>query len=99
MGHMTVHLRRVHGGEAVATLEPPGANVAAFLPELDDLRYPLLRLIDPYDDTEFSSNQMIGLLPELRRLHEETRAPILEQVIKLAERSRVDGTYLAFIGD
>ena len=99
MGHMTVELRRTHGGESVETMQPRGANVVGLLPDLEDLSYPLLRLIDPYDDTEFSSNQMIGLLPELRRLYDETREPLLEQVVKLAERSRADGTYLAFIGD
>lgn len=99
MGHMTVELRRSHGGDAVETMQPRGANVAGLLPALDDLAYPLLRLIDPYDDTEFSSNQMIGLLPELQRLYEEKRDPLLEQVIKLAEKSRTDGTYLTFVGD
>lgn len=96
---MTVHLRRVHGGDAIATLDPPGSNIAHLIPELEDLRYPILRLIDPYDITEFSSNQMIGLLPELRQLHAETQDPVLIQVIRLAEQSRLDGTYLAFIGD
>lgn len=99
MAHITVELRRSHGGEAVETLQPRGADVGHLLPSLENLEYPLLRLIDPFDDTEFSSNQMVGLLPELRRLYEETGEPVLEQVINLAERSRADGTYLTFIGD
>lgn len=99
MAHVTVELRRSHGGEAVETLRPRGADVGGLLPSLENVAYPLLRLIDPFDVTEFSSNQMIGLLPELHRLYGETPEPVLQQVIDLAARSRENGFYLTFIGD
>lgn len=99
MAHMTVELRRSHGGEAVETLQPRGANISALLPDHEDLSFPLLRLVDPYDDTEFSSSQMLGLIPELERLYQESNDPLLRQVIGLADLSRTHGYYLAFIGD
>src|SRR6266540_4082124 len=65
VAHIAVELRRTHGGGAIETLLPRGANVGGLLPKLESMAYPLLRLVDPYDVTEFSSNQMIGLVPEL----------------------------------
>lgn len=101
VAHITVELygRSSLDSSPIATLDPRGADIGGILPEFADERYPYLRLVDPYDDTFFSSNQMIAVLPELRRLEEETGDPVLAQVIVLAERCRAKGGYLAFIGD
>jgi hypothetical protein len=101
MAHITVQLysRGSLNEDPIETLQPRGANVGDVVPDLNDERYPLLRYVDPYDDTFFSSNQMIGLLPELRRLAQETGNPVLPQVIVLAEQCRAKGGYLAFLGD
>lgn len=96
---MTVELRYSLDSEPEATLSPRGANVAEVMPAFDAIAYPMLRLVDPYDDTVFNSNQMIGLIPELQRLLQETEDPVLPGVIKLAERCRSRGGYLVFIGD
>jgi hypothetical protein len=99
MAHMTVELRTHLDGDAVRTLEPRGANISEVMPAFNDGRYPLLRYVDPYDDTTFTSNQMNGLLPELRQLHAETGSAVLEQVIGLAEMCHERGWYMVFIGD
>ena len=75
-------------------------NVARALPAFDDQRYPLLRLVDPFGDTIFSSHQMTGLIPELRARLAETGDPSLADAIAAAERCQArDLTWLVFIGD
>ena len=54
----------------------------------------MLRLVDPYNLTTFTGNQMFGLIPELQRLHEETNHQVLGQVVELAERARREGYYV-----
>ena len=56
---------RSESGAVIDTLVPDryGA-IDSILPEFSDLRYPYLRLIDPYGDTCFSRNQMIAVLSE-----------------------------------
>lgn len=76
------------------------ANVASALPEFDDERYPLLRLVDPYGDTVFSSYQMVGLIAELRARLAETDDSSLADAIAAAERCMArPRTWLIFIGD
>ena len=97
--HITVELRASLYGDPVLTVKPRGSDVGDVMPGLDNLDDPVLRLVDPYDLTVFSSNQMFGLIPELQRLHEETHHQVLGQVVELAERARREGYYLVFIGD
>lgn len=69
-----------------------------------DETFPLLRLVDPYGVTYFSTRQMLGVVPELLRLRDragsrEERA-FLESVIQLARQcSAHPHSYLVFIGD
>ena len=71
------------------------------LPAFDDQRYPYLRLIDPYENTIFSSYQMKwAVLPELERFAVESPSPQVERVLQLARRCGSEvHTYLWFIGD
>lgn len=81
-------------GEAIQS------NVGRALPEFDDLRYPLLRLVDPDGDTIFSSYQMVGLLAELRARLAETGDSSLAEAIAAGERCKArPRTWLVFIGD
>lgn len=69
-----------------------------------DETFPLLRLVDPYGVTYFSTRQMLGVVPELLRLldlagSEESRA-FLGSVVQLASTcSAHPHSYLVFIGD
>lgn len=74
------------------------------LPTFDDLSYPLLRLIDPYGDTLFSSNQMHGFLPEWDRLiagiSENEDRKFLQSIRAVAETCKKNPhTFLRFRGD
>jgi hypothetical protein len=81
-------------------MSPRGADLGHLLPDFDDLTYPLLRLVDPYGDTYFSSYQMAGLLPEISRLQEQRVDDALAQLARLAEQCRErSGSFLVFIGD
>ncbi len=100
MAHITVEARNSPTGPGVATLDPAGTDIAVVLPDFEDRRYPLLRLVDPYGDTIFSTYQMAGVLAELESLRSETGNVLLDQLIRLAERCRSrPHSYLAFIGD
>jgi hypothetical protein len=81
-------------------MSPRGTDLGRLLPDFDDLSYPLLRLVDPYGDTYFSSYQMAGLLPEISRLQEQRADDALAQLARLAEhcRDRVH-SFLTFLGD
>ncbi len=99
MAHITVELNAALGEDPIGTLRPQGADVGFALPDFEDARYPMLRLIDPYGDTVFNSYQMTGLIPELAARLEETNHQVLAQVIELAERCRMRRSYLVFLGD
>jgi hypothetical protein len=100
MGHIALELRKSPAGGLLRALDPAGANVAQFLPDFDDLNYPFLRLVDPYGDRYFSSFQMAGLLPELARLREISRDPLLVEVETLAQECRsTPHSFLVFVGD
>ena len=76
----------------------------AYVPEvdlpIDDDRYPYLRLVDPYDDTVFSSYQCRVVEPEFARLVEDHRDPKYAEALGLLRRCADDlGSSLWFIGD
>jgi len=95
---------RTRSGEVIdRTGETPPHTVFP-LPAFDDHRFPLLRLVDPYGTTQFSSYQMKGLIPELEDLLNVTEAPgrrrLLEEVLNLAGRcSDEPHSCLVFLGD
>jgi len=99
MAHITVELRTSLEGGVSESLDPPAMDVGRSLPDFDDRRYPLLRLIDPYGDTIFSSYQMVELIPELRKRHLETDDEVLREVIRLAEACQGKRSFLVFMGD
>ncbi len=75
-----------------------------FLPDYNDLSFPVLRLIDPYDETVFNRLQTKVLLEEWKRLQE--RAKKVGQhgqwsaATRLAEEATLEPMrYLRFIGD
>jgi len=81
---------------------PPHAVFPA--PSLDDASFPLLRLVDPYGDTLFSSYQMRGIRPEIRVLREratsDRQRKLLGEVDELAALCEASPhTFLVFVGD
>jgi hypothetical protein len=86
------------GGD-LGTLSPPSSDVGPALPSVNDTRYPLLRLIDPYGETVFSSYQMRGLIPELEQRHRETGDAALSEILSLAEKLQGRRAFLVFMGD
>lgn len=97
--HIGIELREdidLHpsGGEAIQL------NVARSLPEFNDQRYPLLRLVDPDGETIFSSYQMVGLLAELESRLAETGDSSIAEAIVAAKRCKAKPrTWLVFNGD
>ena len=82
----------------------PHPAFAAYVPEVDlptdDDRYALLRLVDPYDETVWSSYQCHGLEAEFERLAGENNDPQLVEVLDLVRRCAADvGSSLWFLGD
>lgn len=72
----------------------------AHLPDYDDLRYPYLRLIDPYGDTVFSAYQMTAVVPELEAWAAERPSAEIQAVSAVARRCADEvHTYLVFVGD
>jgi hypothetical protein len=63
-----------------------GRVLGRAIPKRDDPSYPYLRFIDWVDTTTFTSAQMGGLIPELRRLAREEPSPVLDRLVSLAER-------------
>jgi hypothetical protein len=100
MAHVGIALRQDLDLAPAGPAESIQANVGDALPEFDDERYPMLRLVDPYGDTIFSTYQMVGLIAELEARFAETGDSSLAQAIVAAEhcKARV-GTWLVFIGD
>jgi hypothetical protein len=74
-------------------------DTGILLPPLAALEYPLLRLVDPYGDTYFSSYQMAGVIPELERLALEKTSGVLLEVLELARLCSTRRSYLVFVGD
>ncbi len=69
------------------------------LPVEDD-RYPYIRLIDPYDDTVFSSYQCATIEPDFARLAAERPGPDTLAVLELVRKCARDvSTCLWFAGD
>lgn len=100
MAYITTELRDAPEWESTETVRHRGPDVGGAMPDFNDRRYPLLRLVDPYGDTLFSSYQMAGLIPELIQRHAETHNVALEEVMRLAEKCRDRRrSYLVFIGD
>lgn len=69
------------------------------LPEAGDPIYPLLGLIDPYDDALFGSAQLTTLIAELERWLSVTGSPNIAAALALARRAMPEGAWLAFLGD
>ena len=81
-------------------IEDGGVIESHELPDIDDSRYPYLRLIDPYGDTVFSRYQMVSVLPELERWATERPSANVDAAVQLARKCRDEvHTYLWFIGD
>ena len=96
---LTVALRYADA-EVLARYSERGFELAALMPAFSDTDYPLLRLVDPYGDTYFSSYQMAGVIPELDRLVLNDAAGLLAKVRELALRCReTSHAFLVFIGD
>lgn len=75
-----------------------------FLPEYTDLSFPVLRLVDPYDETVFNNMQIKILLEEWERLRERAKEvgqlDHWKAVKKLAETgTKKPLRYLRFVGD
>ncbi len=96
---ITVDIRDEQGG--LVQREYEGSfELAAALSDLDDAEYPMLRFVDPYGTTYFSSLQMIGVIPELERLAKASPRPTLDKVLQMARRVRAKPhTFLVFVGD
>lgn len=79
-------------------------SVRRLLPEYDDTTFPLLRLVDPYGDTYFSSLQARELLVEWDRLEPRAAfeldrrawASVQELIEAVAARPH---TFVRFLGD
>jgi hypothetical protein len=71
------------------------------LPGLHDVRYPHLRLIDPYGDTVFSHYQVRhGVLAELERFAAERPSPGIDGLLAVARRCSTEThTRVYLLGD
>ena len=97
---ITAELRRGPSGSRIARIEPPNANLGEILPEFDRDEFPLLRLVDPFGDTYFSSYQSSSVANELRRLFAELDDERFQKLITLAEQCAAQPhTFLVFLGD
>jgi hypothetical protein len=84
---ITVDIRNEQGG--LVQRETEGSfELAAALSDLDDGEYPMLRFVDAYGTTYFSSIQMIAVIPELERLATARPLPALDKVLEMARRVR-----------
>jgi hypothetical protein len=77
---------------------------STLLPGIDDLRFTLLRFVDPYGDTIFSCSQISTLQSDLRVLKESTPGEeykILFQQLEALCEMCLDAPhrYLKFVGD
>ncbi len=100
---LVIELRSRNGETLRRTGESP-PRVVFPVPPIDDESYPLLRLVDLYGDTFFSSYQMRGIRPEMRRLKEiassERQRRLLEEVDGFAALCEASPhSFLVFVGD
>jgi hypothetical protein len=64
-------VRQTIDGKRLDEAVPRNAALNRLLPIPEDTSFPMIRFIDPFGDTLFSSNQMIGFLPEWDRLRKD----------------------------
>ncbi len=98
---VTVELRDGNGA-VLDRLDERSFELAMALPPVGDPDFPMLGLVDRYDDTFFSSLQMQLLVPEVERLQRLTPNPpvVLAQLAELAELCADGiGFFLVFLGD
>jgi hypothetical protein len=91
-------------GKRLEEAVPKNATLNRVLPTFEDVSFPMLRFVDPYGNTIFSTNQMQGFLPEWDRLSQgvtaEEDSQFLARVRQMAERCRKNPhTFLRFNGD
>src|SRR5690349_15069941 len=97
-------VRQTADGRPLDEVIPPNAILNRILPKYDDASFPLLRYVDPYDDTIFNSSQMRGFVEEWDRLiqtaPDEETLLFLERVRRMAEDCQKNPhTFLCFVGD
>lgn len=100
---LVLELRDQAGGIVASAGEAPPDKLLP-IPTADDDRFPLLRGIDPYGDTTFSSHQAVWLADELETLLGNERHPARQQMIRDAaalarECAARPHSALVFIGD
>ena len=91
-------------GKCFDEVWPVNPELNRWLPPFDDASYPLLRLIDPYGNTLFSSNQLHRFLPEWDRLNQNVTddgaRKLFKRVRNIAEPcKKKPHTFLRFVGD
>lgn len=80
-------------------------NHALLDESVDEATFPLLRFLNPIDDTVFNVNQVRELIPELERLVgwavEADELEACESLLRLARKclEHERDAYLVFIGD
>jgi hypothetical protein len=98
---INIELRYQSGFEGGALIEDLGVVDGDELPYFDDLRYPYLRLIDPYSDTVLSQYQIThAVLDELERFAADETSPGISRLLEAARRCAGNvRTALWLIGD
>ena len=56
-------IRQTMNGKRLEEAVPELATLNRVFPTVEDASFPMLRFIDPFGDTIFSSHQMLGFLP------------------------------------
>ena len=98
-----VELRDASGNRLGRTGESPPKKVLP-LPDAADSAFPLLRGLDPYADTFFTSYQMQWLIQELNALVSgattDDERELIAEVLQLAQRcADTPHAILLFVGD
>jgi hypothetical protein len=99
---LTVALQTLDGkklGEVI-----PTRTILNRIIPFGDPSFPLLRFVDEYGDTLFSTSQMEGFLPEwnvlITRAANDDEKEVLLQIRRLAEKCKAEPhTFLRFGGD
>jgi hypothetical protein len=87
-------------GNSIEDLGDLGGELFRAMPHRDDVDYPYLRFVDPYDTTAFTQLQMAALIPDLRRLARARPSRAVDRVLELAEVCEATvHSRLVFIGD
>jgi hypothetical protein len=99
---LTVVLQTLDGN-TLEEIIPKRAVLNGILP-FGDPSFPLLRFVDEYGDTLFSTSQMEGFLPEwnvlIARAANDDEKETLLQIRRLAEKCKEEPhTFLRFAGD